>query len=472
MTVVLVPLVASHGPGMVAVVGILAGVLVVAAAVARLGRYLAYIPWPVVEGFTLGIAVIIFLQQVPPALGVEKPEGENTALVAARSVGRAFSGPTGPALALVATVVVVMIVGPRLHRAMPSSLVAVLVGTIVAELAGWDVARIGALPSGLPRPSLPNLDVGGLSSLLGPAFAVAALAAIESLLSAKVADGMIDGPRHDPDRELLGQGLANVVSPLFGGMPATGAIARTAVNARAGARTRVASMVHSGVLVVVVLVASGLVSRIPLAVLAGVLMVTACRMVDVHAVRAILRSTRGDAAVLVVTAAATIVFDLIVAVELGVAIAAVLALRSMARTRLVEPTPLGDLVEVTPETERQLLHQHIVVYRLDGALFFGAVQRFLTDLAEVGDVEVLILRMPDLQMLDATGAQALGELVEDLEHRRVTVLIKGPRPEHERVLRAVGALDRLSSEHHLFSDLDAAVAHARLHVSRRSGEPV
>jgi SulP family sulfate permease len=155
-----------------------------------------------------------------------------------------------------------------------------------------------------------------------------------------------------------------------------------------------------------------------------------------------------------------------------VAIAAVLALRSMARTRLVEPTPLGELVEVTPETERQLLHQHIVVYRLDGALFFGAVQRFLTDLAEVGDVEVLILRMPDLQMLDATGAQALGELVEDLEHRRVTVLIKGPRPEHERVLRAVGALDRLSSEHHLFSDLDAAVAHARLHVSRRSGEPV
>ncbi len=470
MTVVLVPLVATRGPGMVAVVGLLAGVIVVAAAVARLGRFLAYIPWPVVEGFTIGIAIIIFLQQVPAALGVTKPEGENTALVAVRSLSRVTTGSTVPSLVILAVVVVVMLIGPRLHRGIPASLAAVVLGTLLAEAAGWEVARIGVLPSGLPHPTLPSLDTGSLSSLVGPAVAVAALAAIESLLSAKVADGMIDGPGHDPDRELFGQGLANIASPLFGGMPATGAIARTAVNARAGARTRVASMVHAGALVLVVVVASGLVARIPLAVLAGVLMVTAYRMADLHAVRSILRSTRSDAVVLVATAAATVVFDLIVAVEIGLAVAAILALRSLAGTTVAEATPIDDDLDggAAVDVGRRLLHEHIVVYRLDGALFFGAAQRFLTDLAQLGDVEVLILRMPDLQMLDATGAQALGGLIEDLEHRKVTVLVKGPRPEHERILRAVGALDHLASERHLFTDLDTAVAHARDHVRRRT----
>jgi SulP family sulfate permease len=275
---------------------------------------------------------------------------------------------------------------------------------------------------------------------------------------------MADTPRHDPDRELFGQGLANIASSLFGGMPATGAIARTAVNVRAGARTRVASIVHSLVLVVVVLAGSSLVARIPLAALAGVLMVTAVRMVEVHNVRAILRSTRSDALVLALTAVATVAFDLILAVEIGLAAAAVLALRSVARSTSLTLAPIE--VEVDGDEERDLLREHIVAYRIDGVLFFGAAQRFLVDLAQVADVRVVILRLPDLQVLDATGAQALGEIVADLEHRGITVLLKGPRPEHERLLRAVGALDRLASHHHLFADLDDAVAHARAHVAR------
>jgi SulP family sulfate permease len=252
-------------------------------------------------------------------------------------------------------------------------------------------------------------------------------------------------------------------------MPATGAIARTAVNVRSGGRTRLAAMVHALVLVVVVYLGGTLVARIPLAALAGVLMVTAVRMVDVHAVRMVVRSTRADAVVLVLTAVATVAFDLIVAVGIGLAVAALLALRAVARTtsfvaERVAPIEPADVVD--PDEESALLSEHILTYRIDGALFFGAAQRFLAEFTAIDGVDVVILRLPDLQHLDATGAQALGEIVDQLEARHVTVLVKGPRPEHRRVLEAVGTLDRLAHERHLFDDLDDAIAHARSHVAR------
>jgi len=472
MTVVLAPIVTTFGTDAVLVVAVMAGLLVVAASLARLGRYLAFIPWPVIEGFTVGIAIIIFLQQVPSGVGVEKPDGENTAVVAITAVGRAGGSQTAAAVALVAVVVMIMLLLPKLHRAIPASLIAVVLATAVAELGGLDAARIGAVPASLPLPRLPAFDVGQLRELLPAAFAVAALAAIESLLSAKVADGMTDVEPSDPDRELFGQGLANLASPLFGGMPATGAIARTAVNVRSGARTRVAAIVHSVVLILVVLFASALVGRIPLAALAGVLMVTAVRMVERHNVRAVVRATRSDAVVFVVTCAATVAFDLIFAVEIGVVAAAFLALRTVARTASHERESVPSVAEVDADAELGLLHDRIVAYRLDGALFFGAAQRFLTELTSVTNVKVVILRMSQVQVLDATGAQALGEIVEQLEHRGITVLLKGPRAEHLRVLRAVGALDRLAHENHVFDDLETAIAHARLHVLRTAHDPV
>ncbi len=474
MTVVLVPVVARYGAQAVFVVGLMAGVLVLVASFARLGRLLAYVPWPVVEGFTIGIAVIIFLQQVPNALGVTKPEGENAAAVAGRAVADAFGHLEPTAIAVVAITVAVMVLAPRVHRALPASLLAVVTATAVAEIAGWPLTRIGALPDSLPMPSIPVFSAGQVRELFGAAFAVALLAAMESLLSAKVADGMSDTGRHDPDRELFGQGLANLASPLFGGMPATGAIARTAVNVRAGARTRVSAIVHSLVLVLVVLVGGSLVARIPLAALAGVLMLTAVRMVEVHNVRAVLFSTRADAFVLVITAGATIAFDLIVAVELGVALAALLALSKIARSASAVKEPLT-FEGIDDTVEAELLRDHIICYRIDGALFFGAAQRFLTELTAVTDVKVVILRLPDLQMLDATGAQALSEIVAELEARGITVLLKGPRPDHLRLLGTVGALDHLAHENHLFTQLDAAVAHARVHAGRAPGadtEPV
>jgi SulP family sulfate permease len=425
----------------------------------------------VIEGFTVGIAVIIFLQQVPAALGVPKPAGDSTLAVAAQAVVDAVGGANLAAIGIVLLVAGIMVLAPRVHRSAPGSLLAVVTATVVAQAAHLDVARIGSLPSSLPLPALPGMSGATLSDLFGAAFAVAALGAIESLLSAKVADGMTDSSPHDPDRELFGQGLANLVSPLFGGMPATGAIARTAVNARAGARTRVATIVHAVLLIAVVFVGGPLVSKIPLAALAGVLMVTAVRMVEIHNLRAVFRATRGDAVVLVLTAGATIVFDLIVAVEIGVAVAAVLALRNVARNAAAIEEPMPALHEVDGDTESALLRNRILVYRLDGALFFGAAQRFLTELTAVTDVRVVILRLPDLQVLDATGAQALGEIVRELEDRHVTVLLKGPRPEHLRTLEAVGALEELAHQNHVFTSFDDAVAHARLHVAREPEAP-
>jgi len=461
---------ARHGVEAVFTVGILAGLVILVAGVAGFGRYLSFIPWPVIEGFTIGIAVIIFLQQVPAALGVAKPEGENTAAVAARAVRAGVAGEGGWwAIVLVGIVVAVMLMAPRLHRGLPASLLAVVAATAAATAADLPVGVIGDLPSGLPRPSLPNLDPGSISELFGPVLAVAALGALESLLSAKVADGMAGVGRHDPNRELIGQGLANIASPLFGGMPATGAIARTAVNVKAGARTRVAAIVHATVLVGVVFAGSSVVGRIPLAALAGVLMVTAFRMIEVHNVRSIVRSTGSDAVIMALTAATTVAFDLILAVEVGMAAAALLALRQLARTSvpIAEPLPLVDAA-----TAAELRAEHIVSYRLDGALFFGAVQLFLDELTSVGDVRVVILRLPKLQMLDASGAQALGEIIESLEQRGITVLLKGPRPDHLRILREVGAIGRLAHENHLFSDLDEAIAHAHSHLGRSRRESV
>lgn len=464
MAVVLVPVVARYGATAVYTVGLMAGVLVLAAAFLRLGRYVAFVPWPVIEGFTVGIATLIFLQQVPSALGVTKPKGENTAIVAARALGAALSHGNRASLLIVAVVVALMVVLPRVHRALPASLIAVGVATIVSQIAHLKVGYIGAIPSSLPTPSFPQVSVGAMSNLFSAALAVAALAALESLLSAKVADGMADAPKHDPDRELFGQGAANIAASLFGGMPATGAIARTAVNVRAGARTRVAAIVHSVFLLGVVLLAGSLVARIPLAALAGVLMVTAVRMVEPHNVRAVLRATRSDALVLVLTALATVAFDLVFAIELGMAVAAVLALRSVARSAAMVPENVP--VEIDATAAASLLHKGILTYRLDGALFFGAAQRFLTELTAVTDVHVVVLRLPALQVLDATGAQALGEIVSELEARGITVLVKGPRPEHRRTLAAVGALDQLSHERHLFENLDDALEHARLHTLR------
>ncbi|UKJ65132.1 SulP family inorganic anion transporter [Cellulosimicrobium cellulans] len=470
MAVVLAPIVVAHGPGSVALVTVLAGLVVLVAGLARLGRVVTYIPWPVVEGFRLGIACIIFLQQVPAAVGVEAAPGHNTFVTAVEAVRTAVTDvPPAPVLwtlGCVAVVAATMLLLPRAHAAIPASLVAVVLATVLVEALGAPVPRIGALPSSLPAPVLPTFTPGALRDLGGAALAIAALAAIESLLSARVAASMVQtgspgGSVYQPDRELVGQGLASVASGLFGGMPATGAIARTAVNVRSGARTRLAAVVHAVVILAVIYLATGPVSRIPLAALAGVLMVTSFRMIGARTIRSVVGAGRSSAATFVVTAVVTVAFDLVQAIEIGILVAAFFALRTVARASAVHRDPLPGPAQPGDE--------HVALFRLEGSMFFGAADRVLTEVTDASshhDVAVVVLRLSQLRMVDATGARALGELVEGLEARGVTVLVKGVQERHRSLLTNVGALAELRHENHLFDTLDDAIEHARSHVRR------
>ncbi len=463
MTVVLVPIIAQYGADGVLVVGLIAGVILLGLSYAGAGRFIRYIPVPVVVGFTAGIAIIIALQQVPAALGVRVDA--DRVLTLAVLAGRAWiADPVITPIAITLAVVIVILTVARYRPSLPGSLVAVVGATAAVHLCNLPAAPIGYVPSGLPSPSLPSVPFAELDALLLPAVAVAALAALESLLSATVADGMSVGQRHDPDRELFGQGLANLAAPLFGGIPATAAIARTAVNVRAGAASRLAALSHAVVLLLVVLVASRWVAEIPLAALAGVLIATAIQMVKVSSLIVLVKSTRGDAVVLGLTTVSTIAFDLVTAVLLGLIAAGFVALRQTALASRLDQVALDDSDHL--DEELALLDEHIVAYRIEGALFFAAAHDFLLELAEVSRVRVVVLRMSRITTIDATGATVLADTISRLEDRGVTVLLSGVRAEHERVLREVGVYTRLAHERHLFTSTPEAIAHARLHVAR------
>ena len=459
MTVVLVPIVAAHGADGVLIVGLLAGVFLIAMALAGMGRYVRFIPLPVIEGFTLGIAALIALQQVPSALGTTSLDW--------------FSAPHVAALAVSAGVAVLILLASRLRPTLPAALLAVVAATVLTRVADLQIATIGALPSQLFTLSVPSVTWTELRSLVAPAVAVAALAALESLLSATVADGMSVGQRHDPDRELFGQGLANLASPLLGGIPATAAIARTAVNVRSGARSRLAAVVHSLVLLVIVLALAKVVAWIPLAALAGVLIATAVRMIEVSSLRALVRVSRSDAFVLALTFLATVVLDLATAVVLGIVTAGALALRQLATTTELHAESVGDVEDSSDgdlddhgTEERALLDERIIAFRLHGPLFFGGAYSALLELTEVSDVRVAILRMSHVTTLDATGAAVLTDTVRSLESRGITVLLSGVPERFVARLSATGIHQHLAELHHLFDHTPDAIAHARRHVAR------
>lgn len=468
MTVVLVPIIATYGPDGVLVVGLLAGLILIGLGYAGAGRFIRYVPVPVVEGFTLGIAAIIALQQVPAALGADV-HAEKVLVLAVRAVGAWVAHPVWVPLAITGAVIAMILALSRYVPLLPGSLIAVVAATAANSAFGAGATPIGQIPNHLPLPSLPSVPWGDLDALLLPAVAVAALAALESLLSATVADAMSVGQRHDSDRELTGQGLANLVAPLFGGIPATAAIARTAVNVRSGATSRLAALTHAVVLLVIVLIAARWVGEIPRAALAGVLIATAAQMVRVSSLAALLRSTRGDAAVLTITAVATVTFDLVTAVLIGLVVAGFFALRQTARSAHLEEMPLDEADHA--DEEHSLLDEHIVAYRLDGPLFFAAAHDFLLELADLTRVRVVILRMSRVTAIDATGAQVLGDTISRLERRHVTVLLSGVRSHHEKVLRELGVYGRLAHERHLFATTPEAIEHARAHASETEHSP-
>jgi SulP family sulfate permease len=458
MTVVLIPVVHKYGADGVLTVGLMGGAILAIAAFSGLGRAARYLPAPVIEGFTAGIAIVIVLQQVPAMLGTRGAGDKawQSALDAARGFAR---HPHIAPLAMALAVAALILIGTRWRPAIPVSLAVVVLASAVAAATGLPVALLGTLPSGLPGPSLGFLEPSLLGTLLPSALAVAALGALESLLSATVADGLRVGYEHDPDRELLGQGIANMIAPLFGGVPATGAIARTAVNARVGATSRLAALTHSVALAAIVLAAAPLVGHIPTAALAGVLLATCIQMIEVGSLVAIARSTHGDAAILILTLAVTVLANLVTAVAVGIAIAAILALRSVSRASRLEEVAL-DPSDHDIE-EQSLLAEHIVAYRIDGPLFFAAAHRFLLELSQVAFIRVVVLRLSRITSLDATGARVLGDAISRLERRGIVVLLSGIRPDHDQILAALGIADHLRRDGRIFPDSPAAISYAR-----------
>jgi len=474
MTVVLLPIVATYGVEALPLLGLLAGGFLILFAFARIGRYVRYVPWPVVSGFTNGIAVIIALQQLPGLLGLRGGVGHGGILPASwAALGDFVAAPTWAAPALGLLAVAIMLAWsshPRL-KVVPGGIVALLAVTLVSLLPGFEaVPRIGAIPAALPWPSLPIAPDLDVTVLVRAALAIAVLAALESLLSAVVADGMTVGERHDPDRELFGQGIANLGAAVVGGIPATAALARTAVNVRSGARTRFAAVTHGLVLMAIVLAAAPLAGVVPLAALAGILLVVAVRMVESHALRTILRSTKSDAFVLLLTMVVTVLFDLILAIEVGMVAAGILFIVRMSRMFSIDPERLlGEAdaprldASADGDAEQRLLRERVIAYRIDGPIFFGAANRFFDQLLKTGgEIRVVILRLRRVPVMDATGAAALDSLVDRLERNGVAVLLAGVQPQPRELLERMGVLARLEEKGgRVFETSEAAIAAAR-----------
>ncbi len=454
MTAVLLPIVAVHGPGALPILGVGAGLILIVLGFAGIGRYVRYIPWPVVTGFTNGIGVIIFLQQLPNVLGVPAPHGESIVGISIRTVQLWLAEPGMLTVLLALLTIGIMLGWGRVKqlKAVPASMAAMITVSLISLLPVFDaVPRIGAIPRSLPMPMLPSFDVGpGMVELARAALAIAVLAALESLLSAVVADGMTVGKKHDPDRELFGQGMGNIAAGLFGGLPSTAALARTAVNVRSGGRTRLAAIVHGFVLLLIILFLAPLASQIPLAVLGGILMVVAVRMVDREAFQLIVRSTKSDTFVLLLTMFVTILFDLILAIEVGLVAAAILFIVRMSNMFTVNPESLsgnGSTAEAPRSEDERELHKQVVAYRVDGPIFFGAAERFIDQLVKVdSDIKVVVLRLKRVPVMDATGVTALRAINDRLTRQNIALLVSGLQPQPKALLKRMGVYEEITRD--------------------------
>ncbi|WP_329246958.1 SulP family inorganic anion transporter [Actinoallomurus sp. NBC_01490] len=486
MTVVLVPIIRHHGVEGALLAGMMAGVLLILAALARLGRYARCVPASVVEGFAVGVAIVIALQQVPAALGLDARHGEKVWRAAVASVADYLKDVRPAPLLMAAAVAAAMMVGSRRLPKLPVALIAIATATLAARFLPLHLELIGDVPSGLPSPSLHFLHLGVAVTLLPSALAIAVLAALEGLLSAAVVDALGAGERSDPDRELFGQGLANLAVPLVGGVPATATLARTAVNVRCGATSRLASLTHALALAVIAFAAGGLVSAIPRAALAGLMLGAAARMIKIRSLTTIVRTSAGDALIVTFTLIVTVMVNLIAAVAAGVVIATVVTVAALARSGRIEAMPLephcadgngaggngaggngagGDGADLGGADGNGAGHERagvgdIGLYRLEGPWFFAATHRLLQGLGQVNGRRVVILSMADVSALDLTAARVLGETITQLRSRGVTVLLAGVRPRHHRLISQATDGGRPPADL-VHPDPAAALVHAR-----------
>jgi SulP family sulfate permease len=463
--VLLIGITAKYGFVGLQVVTLMAGVMLVAFGLARLGSVIRFIPESVILGFTAGIAVVIWVGQWQNFFGLPKVTGE---LFVERLAGLIAALPQlHPGTAILGAVsVVVIALWPRVPvlHVVPGPLVALVAGTLYVTFAHpAGVATIGSafggIPAGLPPLTLPKVPLATVMALVQPAFAIALLGAIESLLSATVADGMT-GTRHDSNQELIGQGVANVATAFLGGFAATGAIARTATNVRHGGNSPVAGIAHAATVALVLVALAPLAANVPLATLAAILFVVAYNMSDVgRLIRTIKRAPRSDVAIMLVTLALTIFADLVIAVEVGVILAMLNFFRQMTTAVTVKTVAEDELGQHVAGDETPEVPDGVLVYTIDGPFFFGAVEQFESALLHTGtDPKGVVLSFARVPFIDLSGLAALREAVERLEKRGVRVVLCGAGTE------VSAALDRaaISGTEGLPATIDLGEALARL----------
>jgi len=446
----------KHGYGGLMLATIMAGVILMLMGFARLGSLIKYIPYPVTSGFTTGIAITLMLSQAPSFLGIRADE------VAPRELWERVPWllkhipHVNPLAAFIAIGSAALIyLWPRMGwRRIPGSIVALILATLAVSILGFEkaygVATVGssfgpdAIPRGFPPLTMPEISLERIRDLVAPATTIALLGAIESLLSAVVADSLVND-RHDANTELVAQGIANVVCPFFCGLPATGAIARTSANIRCGARTPMAGLIHSVTLLLIILVFARYAQFVPMGAIAAVLIMVAYRMGEWHELGRLRQMPRSDAIVLVTTLVLTVVFDLVIAVEVGMVLAAILFIRRMAETTQVSlVTPNDEL-----ETQEQVAHgkdipEGVLVYRIFGPFFFGAAEKMEDALQRVDRLpRVLILRMQLVPAMDATALNALESVVERMHASGGVVILSGPHRQPLEMLAKAGFIERI-----------------------------
>jgi high affinity sulfate transporter 1 len=430
------------GPGlglmMLVAATLLAGLFQVVSGVLRLGRLMQFVPRPVVVGFLSGIGITIVCTQLPKVLGYDvRHDEEGGALGLLWQTVRRIDAVKLTSLAVGATAAVLMFALPRLSRRLPAPLVAVAVAALLPAVLGWDdVARLGTLPAGLPAPALPVVPWHLWNELVMIALTIYVLASIESLLSASVVNSLAKGTRTDNDQELVGQGLGNLASALFGGLPVTGVIARSATNVQSGARTRLAAVVHALIVLGMLVALAPLVARIPVAALAGVLIAVAVRMVEIGKLKALWHGSRVEAAVYLVTAGAVVATDLMVGVAVGLAAAFVYFAYEMSRLS-VEPVPLAEGANGNGAAACPA----VTVLRVDGPLFFASADHLRIIIDGLGESRCVVFDIAGVPFLDVTGAETLEEAIEQLGRGGVAVVLARPTPAVRDRLRGLTLIE-------------------------------
>ncbi|HEY3746909.1 MAG TPA: SulP family inorganic anion transporter [Gemmatimonadaceae bacterium] len=470
--VIVYGIVQKYGIDGLTVATVMAGVILVVMGIAKLGTMIKFIPHPVITGFTSGIALIIFSGEIKDFFGLRMGGVPADFIGKINAYATNATGFTPEALAVALLALAIIVLWPRVNRRIPGPFIALIATTLLVKMMGLPVetigSRFGGISASVPHPQIPHLSFLQIAALVGPAFTIAVLAAIESLLSAVVSDGMIGG-RHRSNMELIAQGVANMVSPLFGGIPATGAIARTATNVKNGGRTPVAGIIHSLTLLIITVFAGRWAGLIPMATLAAILVVVSYHMCEWRTFLAELRSPKGDVAVLLTTFLLTVFIDLTVAISVGMVLAAFLFMKRMAEVtnvRALKQEFDDEGVDRYESDENGMrlrdIPAGVEVYEINGAFFFGAAETFRDTIAAIGGKpRVLIIRMRDVLLLDSTGMHALRDVVHRSRKAGTAVLLSDLHMQPLVALTGSAILEEIGQEN-VCANLDDALARARV----------